>query len=97
MLKNNKITASYYGILAVFIAFQAISTVFQGSQIVSHGKTVAQLEQEKRQLAAESYQLKQTLATQNSLLHISSSPVYNQFQPMAGLLKVTSHQTVALR
>lgn len=97
MLKNKKMVTGYYLLLVGFVAFQAIGTVFQGSQIVSHGKTVAQLEREKLELASQSYQLKQTLATQNSLLHISSSPVYNQFQPMAGLLKITPHQTVALR
>lgn len=94
-----KVTAvtTYYAIILVFLAFQAVLTVYEGSQVVSHGKTVAQLERDHHQLVNHSYQLKQQLAANNSLLHISSSPVYNQFQPMANVLKVEQYQTVASR
>jgi len=97
MLTNKRFITSYYVLVIGFLAFQAIMTVYHGGQIIGHGKTLTQLEREKQQLAARSYQLKQTLAADSSLLHIAASPVYNQFQPMAGVLKIDQHQTVASR
>lgn len=97
MLNNKPLITTYYALIVCFLAFQAVLTVFHGSQIVGHGKTVSQLDREKQQLMAKSYQLKQTLAVNNSLLHITASPVYNQFQPISGVLKIDQHQTVASR
>lgn len=97
MLKNTRTITGYYLLVVGFLAIQAILTVYQGGQVIAHGKTVSQLEREKVQLAAQSYLLKQTIAQSNSLLHITQSPVYNQFQPMAGIIKVDQHLTVASR
>lgn len=97
MLVKSKLVTSYYLVVIAFLAFQAISTVYQGSQIVSHGKTLAQLEKEKMAMMAQSASLKQTLAASSSLLHITNSPVYNQFQPISQVIKIDQQLTVASR
>lgn len=94
---KNTLTLSYYAVIVMVLVAQALFTVYQGSLVIGHGQQLTQLEKQKAELIERSRSLKQSLAGSSSLLHISQSPVYNQFQPVADPLVVTSIDTVASR
>jgi len=86
-----------YLVIAGLLVFQAIYTVYHGGLVVGNGYRIAQLEKQKTELEATKMQLKQAVAQKHSLLHIQSSDVYKEFQPMAGVVTVAQTHAVASR
>lgn len=96
-MKNNFLTISFYTLIVTTLVGQALFTVYQGSIVIGHGQRISQLERQKTELIEQSRDLKRTLAAGSSLLHISQSPLYNQFVPVNKPLVITTLTTVASR
>jgi len=96
-MKKQFITSLYYALIVMALASQALFTVYQGSVVIGHGQKITQLERQKTELYEKTRELKRTLAAGSSLLHITQSPLYNQFVPVNEPLVITSLTTVASR
>jgi hypothetical protein len=96
-MTQSKITIFYYALLLTVLVSQALYTVYQGSVVIGHGQQLTQLERQRTELVEKSRSLKQSLAADSSLLHISQSPLYTKFVPVNEPLVITSLNTVASR
>lgn len=88
---------SYYFVVIALLLVQALFTVYQGGLVVGNGARLSQLEKQKKALQAQTQDLNQQLAQRNSLVHIQSSDLYHQFQPMANVIVTPNSQAVASR
>lgn len=91
---NKKITL-YYTTIALLLLFQVVSTVFQGSTIVGHGKKIAQTESQITALTAEKRQLTAAITQESSLITVASSVDMSVFTPIQSPLVISVHTTVA--
>ncbi len=96
-MSKTKLITAYYIIGLVALVSQVVYTVYQGSVVISHGQQLSRLERQKQVLAQKQQQLKQTVAGSSSLLSLSQSSQYNQFQPISQTYRVDDTLTVALR
>jgi hypothetical protein len=64
---------SYYSLIACILAVQVGYTIFQTSLVVSHGRQLEQLQDEKEQLALQQQQLQAQVARQLSLTQLSEA------------------------
>jgi hypothetical protein len=93
----SKKTTAYYILGALFLAAQVVYTVYQGSLVVNYGSQIAELESQK-QVLAQTQQRLQTQASESvSLMALTQTDEYNQFQPIAQTVKLTAGQAVASR
>jgi len=79
----------------IVLAFQVVSTVVQGSLIVSHGKKVAQVESQIQELTQEKNQLISAIAKESSLVSVTAATNLNEYVAISSPLVVTTNTTVA--
>lgn len=91
---NKKITA-YYTMLIVVLTLQVVTTVVQASQVVSHGKKVAQVESQIQELSREKNKLVSQIAKESSLLSVASAADLNEYVEISSPLIITTSSTVA--
>lgn len=91
----NKKIVMYYTILLVILGLQVVTTVVQASQVVSHGKKVAQVETQIQDLTQEKNRLVSAIAKESSLLSVSTSQNLHSFVEIASPLILTNNTTVA--
>lgn len=90
----NKIVFYYLTLFSLVVAFSAY-TLFQGSLVVHHGQTVADLEAEKKVLLAKQATLQQELSQAESLATIKALAEDQNFQPIAQTVAVSQTKSVA--
>lgn len=91
---NKKITA-YYTMLLIVLALQIVTTVVQASQVVSHGKKIAQVEAQIQELSQEKNRLVSQIAKESSLLSVASTTDLGEFVEISSPLIITTNSTVA--
>jgi hypothetical protein len=93
---SKKIT-TYYVLGALFLAAQVVYTVYQGSLAINYGPHLAGLEAKKQALAQTQQKLSYQAAGSISLMTMTQTDEYNQFQPISQTVKLSVGQAVASR
>ncbi len=93
----SKKVITFYSLAALVLAIQVVYTVYQGSLVVNYGPRLAQLEAKKEELSQARQQLQYQMAGSSSLMTLTQTAEYNQFQPISQTVKLTAGQTVASR
>ncbi len=91
---NKKITTYYITLLSV-LALQIVATVIQGSLVVHHGKKIAQIETQNRDLHQQKQLLLSQIAQESSLSTLSSSEEIESFVKISSPLFIDTTKTVA--
>lgn len=96
-MNKTKLVTAYYIIAALFLAGQAIFTLYQSSQAVHYGQQVAQLEKSRHELEGKKQQLQEQIAEANSLTYVANSSMIQDFTAVNATVTVTENNVVAAR
>lgn len=98
MLNTKKLLfVSYYGLVGLALTIQVMTTVYQASQIVGRGARLAELTQQKNELAVQQESLRTELATKLSLTDLAHDNSIAHFERIAQPIVLTSGSVVASR
>jgi predicted negative regulator of RcsB-dependent stress response len=94
---NNKAIIAYYIIGGLFLAGQAIFTLYQSSQVVHYGQQVAQLEKARHELEVKEQHLSEEIAQANSLSYVANTDLIQDFTLISSTVTVAESNVAALR
>lgn len=94
---NKKLIHSYYFLLTAVTMTMVIFTVYTGSQAVSYGRTVSQLEKQKQVYISQQLTLQQEMSSVASLSSAQEVAQANGYLPTSQLLQLPTSTQVALR
>lgn len=87
------VITSYYTLIIFVVAFQILSTIFQGSLLVHQSYKVAQLHNSQEELLQKKEALESTIRANTSLSSIAQSSAVESFVPISKSLSVVDTQS----
>lgn len=94
---TKKTALTIYAGIAIVLAIQAVAGVWQSGRALAADQQLAELYHQKTELLSTKLELETALAHQHSLLNITSSDVYKEFQPIMQVTTLHIPTTVASR
>ena len=85
----------YYSVILIVLIGKGAQTVFERSQVVNHGFTLAELRSEQRELQASKRQLSTQVAQLRSLNAVASSEIMGSFTRISKPVVITTGRPVA--
>lgn len=87
----------YYVFLTIVTLFMVAQTIWVGSQHVTYGQMVAQLEVQQQQLSDQQMQLTQQIQQERSIANVSQTAQNQGYVSIAKMVQVPRQTSVALR
>lgn len=92
---NNRIIASYYLLIALALGVKIFTTVYAGSMVIDHGKKIALLEDQKKELEYRKSILTGEIAQNKSLHRLTSLAESGNYSPISNPIVLTHSANVA--